>query len=832
MNGIRLCSPANLSRHGSRSFKTILIATLFYYVVVGSRLGIGGNTCVAPACHGDPQISPRLTRNLLAEIGPVGGSPDDGFPVDGFSVDGKIEVPYYVGGEIKNASAKTKTKTSEGTSSQAEDVFHPFKMHWPRPLDEKKISERTQDLLYYQYLYEEKAHPYVGSDYWLKQFPVGSSRWLNSFAVFAGATPPTATETTGKGKGNGHIKKRMHGLLGRRKMPLVTTIASDLTGHFPSDKDTVSESLSDAQILSPRNTVYKQRPMPEPMSEVKKRGSSAVEEKMSDGGFYLELSDALPLDRDAPDTREDVCRDIVYDYQSLPEASVVITYYNEPVSTLLRTVHSVLNHTPPPLLREIILVDDHSNRTEILPGGFIDQYIRYLPKTKLMRLPERRGLVHARLAGARAAKGEVLVILDSHVEVNDGWLEPQLDRIRQNPTSFVFPQILSVSPEDFTFSATSGIGCEISFKWSMQEQSSLASKTEKPDPIASSSMAGGLFAVSLDFFWHIGGYDEGFEMWGAENVELGFRIWLCGGRLECTPCARTYHIYRQKGMGYSSPKLSLSVNRLRTAKVWTDEYFALARLFLESTKTSDLDVGNLDKMLVLKENLKCKPFKYFLTEVEKDHKITSIDDILLFGEVKSLAPHSVSRGYKYCLDTMSHNEAGETYSVFPCHGEGGTQNWLAVATKSGAKQKRGDQKMGEIILVPVTNERYCAGTDLRLHECDRAKPKFSHFQIKKVEPRAATASTQAIGPNTVLLLFAVTKKGVKPQCLGVERSSTTGIFASSDCTADNPAALWEFEPLPQSMKQTELPTISPAYRERQNLYRKQNFLPPTNGLPP
>lgn len=39
-------------------------------------------------------------------------------------------------------------------------------------------------------------------------------------------------------------------------------------------------------------------------------------------------------------------------------------------------------------------------------------------------------------------------------------------------------------------------------------------------------------------------YDEEFSMWGAENVEMGFRTWLCGGRLECAPCAMTYHIYR------------------------------------------------------------------------------------------------------------------------------------------------------------------------------------------------------------------------------------------------------------------------------------------------
>lgn len=39
---------------------------------------------------------------------------------------------------------------------------------------------------------------------------------------------------------------------------------------------------------------------------------------------------------------------------------MVICFFNEALSALLRTVHSVLDRTPPFLLHEIILVDDYS----------------------------------------------------------------------------------------------------------------------------------------------------------------------------------------------------------------------------------------------------------------------------------------------------------------------------------------------------------------------------------------------------------------------------------------------------------------------------------------
>ena len=39
-------------------------------------------------------------------------------------------------------------------------------------------------------------------------------------------------------------------------------------------------------------------------------------------------------------------------------------------------------------------------------------------------------------------------------------------------------------------------------------------------------MAGGLFTIERNYFYEIGSYDEGMDIWGVENVEMSVRVWI------------------------------------------------------------------------------------------------------------------------------------------------------------------------------------------------------------------------------------------------------------------------------------------------------------------
>ncbi|XP_061818684.2 polypeptide N-acetylgalactosaminyltransferase 10-like isoform X2 [Nerophis lumbriciformis] len=409
-----------------------------------------------------------------------------------------------------------------------------------------------------------------------------------------------------------------------------------------------------------------------------------------ENGFNIYVSDRISLNRSLPDIRHANCKPKLY-AEKLPNTSIIIPFHNEGWSSLLRTVHSVINRSPPQLIAEVILVDDFSDKEHLKAA--LEEYMGRLPKVRILRTKKREGLIRTRLLGAAAAKGEVITFLDSHCEANANWLPPLLDRIAQDRKTVVCPMIDVIDHDHFGYDTQAGDAMRGAFDWEMYyKRIPIPAQLQSGDPsepFESPVMAGGLFAVNRKWFWELGGYDTGLEIWGGEQYEISFK------------------------------------NLKRVAEVWMDEYAEY--VYQRRPEYRHLSAGDMMPQKELRSRLNCKSFKWFMAEVAWDlpkhyppveppaaawgeirntgsgmcmevkHFVSgspvrlencaksrgevawSHGQVLTFGWREDIRVGDPMHTRKVCFDAVSHNSL---VTLYDCHGMKGNQLWRYRKDKS------------------------------------------------------------------------------------------------------------------------------------------------------
>ncbi|XP_071440143.1 polypeptide N-acetylgalactosaminyltransferase 5 isoform X1 [Hetaerina americana] len=427
---------------------------------------------------------------------------------------------------------------------------------------------------------------------------------------------------------------------------------------------------SELKIWVPAPVVEEKRGLPGELGQavrIPADREGLMKEKFKLNQFNLLASDAISLNRSLADIRLPGCKRKKYP-PLLPTASIVIVFHNEAWSTLLRTVWSAINRSPRGLIAEIILVDDSSEREHL--GRQLEEYVADLPvKTKVLRTEKRSGLIRARLLGAKHVTGKVITFLDAHCECTEGWLEPLLARIAMDRRTVVCPIIDVISDDTFEYIAASdmtwgGFNWKLNFRWYRVPQREMDRRGgDRTAPLRTPTMAGGLFAIDRDYFYELGAYDEGMDIWGGENLEMSFRVWQCGGVLEIIPCSHVGHVFRDKSPYTFPGGVSRIVlhNAARVAEVWMDEwrdfYYAM------NPGARNVDVGDVSERKELRNKLECKSFRWYLQNVYPESQMPL--DYYYLGEVRNAETQN-------CLDTLG-RKSGETLGMSYCHGLGGNQ---------------------------------------------------------------------------------------------------------------------------------------------------------------
>ncbi|XP_031629587.1 polypeptide N-acetylgalactosaminyltransferase 1-like [Contarinia nasturtii] len=390
-----------------------------------------------------------------------------------------------------------------------------------------------------------------------------------------------------------------------------------------------------------------------------------MEKRLKEQHYNVLASEKMSLRRSLPDYRFPECRSLIYP-KKLPTATVIIVVHNEIWATLLRTVWSIIDRSPRELIEEIIIVDDASTWTHLKQP--LDDYAKTLPANiKIMRTENREGLIRARIKGANMAKGNILIFLDAHIECTEGWLQPILSRIAWDRSVVAVPLIDGISTENMGYQKfpleINGLHWSLIFDWMpVPEREIIRTKHDRTAPLRTPTHIGCAFAMDREFFFEIGSYDEGMDIWGSENVELAWRTWMCGGSLEILPCSRVAHLFRSSTYSFDGNAEQIKTrNNNRLIEVWMDEF--KNRIYAAYPRTKSVSPGDLTQRKNLRKQLNCKSFRWYLENIYPES--AWFKEFINMGSIKNVAENK-------CLDAYT-IKISQNLMTYSCHNVGGAQ---------------------------------------------------------------------------------------------------------------------------------------------------------------
>ena len=164
---------------------------------------------------------------------------------------------------------------------------------------------------------------------------------------------------------------------------------------------------------------------------------------------------------------------------------------------------------------------------------------------------------------------------------------------------------------------------------------------ENGRPFWSPTLIGCAMAIHKNYFNGIGAFDKDLRFWGGENIELAFRVWMCGGSVVTLPCSRVGHYFKELPYkGDPEWKKSWQKNLMRIAEIWMDDY---KRYYYTSTSIFDSwrsgllkgEQVSLDKRMKTLQKLDCNTFEWYLNNVIPEIGVPP-GDSAYYGEIMNL----------------------------------------------------------------------------------------------------------------------------------------------------------------------------------------------------
>jgi GT2 family glycosyltransferase len=248
--------------------------------------------------------------------------------------------------------------------------------------------------------------------------------------------------------------------------------------------------------------------------------------------------------------------------------SVVIPYYQAPDAIRL-TLAALAEQTYPSELLEVIVVDDGSDPPLDLPDDLFGLHL-----TVLHQEDRGFGAPRARNLGARTATGDILVYFDSDM-VPEPWTVEAHARWHHATTHALVlgfrrhVEYGELGPDDIRRAAAAGAIGTLFDGQEQQWPEWIDGHMVRTDDLTSAHddifriVAGGNLSIRRERYLDIGGNDESFTQWGAEDTEFGYRAFVNGCVLVPDREARCWH----QGFGHLPDPQELRSLEQQRAKI-------------------------------------------------------------------------------------------------------------------------------------------------------------------------------------------------------------------------------------------------------------------------
>ena len=427
--------------------------------------------------------------------------------------------------------------------------------------------------------------------------------------------------------------------------------------------NTSDEVMSHGVVFSPRVSIIKKT-----LLQAIKWFPSDTKTKIT-FPFNVTVSEQISLNRENQNIAHDrICVDAEYDYDNLPGASIVMVVHNVAWSVLLRCLHSIYNHTPLRLIHEVILLNDAS--TLISLDAPLRRYVSVFPRLRLYKTPSRQGVASCRLIVSELARGDALVFVDAHVEVREGWLEPLLTMVARRPDVMAVPIVDSIHPDHFTY--TSLTPSYYTFSWDLHplwvditpEEGEV---TDSQHSVSTGITTGTVMVIKTQRFINLTRAEDMSSLNKADrdttqsdrfaggNMDLSFRVWMCGGSVQIMSCSRVGHVFNPHSLSIlhsNTDHLNITYSIISKSKqheeqadmklvaeLWLNKF---TYLFHNSLRVSSAYTAEqymmLERERSILRQLKCHSFSWYLDHVPPRHGVSILPGLpfvtRLFGQLK------------------------------------------------------------------------------------------------------------------------------------------------------------------------------------------------------